>query len=341
MKRDLHRYAAANARVRTLIPKLLGRVGLEALYGYPSRDAMLDILLRTPYGGTLGKPPSESSLRGRLIEIGRTLLHLLGSTEAALVKQYLLRHELENLKIVVRAVCRRLPLETVRPYLLVLGDISTLDMQRLVDARDLQELTDRLETTAYAAPMATALHRIEDAGPFALEVALEIDYYERLWQAAGALESSDAKRAHGLLGILFDILNLVWIARYRDALGMSPEEILNYTLRQGRWVTFALRRALAEGPELSWGVVLERTPYTRPLAEADTRGFDACSPALWRVLAAEAHRQFRGYPFHIGVPLAFLLTQELEIRDLQILLAAKMIGLPTAAAFEHVATIRH
>jgi V/A-type H+/Na+-transporting ATPase subunit C len=341
MRRDLQRYAAANARVRTLIPTLLGHSGLEALYGYPSRDTMLDVLLHTAYGRRLSKPRGEGSLRERLVEIGRTLIRMLASPEAALVRVYLLRHELENLKLLIRAVHRRLSPETVSRYLFVLGDISSLDTQRLVEARDLHELTDRLATTAYGAPMAAALHRLEDAGPFALEVALEIDYYERLWEAAGVLEPSDGKRAHGLLGILFDILNLGWIARYRDALGMAPEEILNYTLRQGRWVTFAVRRALAEGPQLPWGVALEHTPYARLLAEADMRGFDACSAALWRFLAAAAQREFRGYPFHIGVPLAFLLTQELEIRDLQVLLTAKTLRLNSTEAFEHVVTIRH
>ena len=42
MAGDLRRYAAANARVRTLLSTLLGRNGLEMLCGYPSAEAIVE-----------------------------------------------------------------------------------------------------------------------------------------------------------------------------------------------------------------------------------------------------------------------------------------------------------
>ena len=75
MTSDLSRYAAANARVRTLLASLLGRGGLETLYGYPTTEALLDALERTPYA-----PPasaahiSERGLLQRLAAVGRAVL---------------------------------------------------------------------------------------------------------------------------------------------------------------------------------------------------------------------------------------------------------------------------
>jgi len=252
----------------------------------------------------------------------------------------LLRCEVENLKILIRAVHNGWAWSQVAPYVSESSNIATIDLESVASARDLRELTERLGGTAYGAAAGAALHRVEEAGPFALEAALELDYYDRLWSALDTLRVADAERGRHLLGILFDVLNLNWIARYRDVLGLSPEEILNYTLRQGRWITPTIRRALAEGAPSAWEAALFATPYAAMVAGMPPHGFDAVSTALWRCLATEAQRRLAGYPFHIGVPLAFLLTQEIEIRDLHMLLAAKSIGAPAAEIADHLASVR-
>jgi V/A-type H+-transporting ATPase subunit C len=341
MAGELRRYGAANARVRALLATLLGRSGLEALYGSPGEEGMRDALMRTPYAPPAGAGPSERDPARRLAAAGRAVLGILADPERAFLRQYLLRHEVDNLKIVIRAVHRRLAPQDVASHLLPLAGIATIEPMRLAEARDLRELVDLLAKSAYGAALRPAVRRVEEAGPFALEIAVELDYYERLWAAASTLQPADAERARALLGISFDLLNLAWIARYRDVLGLSPEEILNYTLRQGRWVTTDVRRELAENREAPWAATLALTPYGPLLADAQAPGFDASSAALWRFLGLQVQRALVGYPFHIGVPLGFLLAQEIEIRDLRVLLAAKSIGIPPAEALERVASVRH
>jgi len=333
---DLRRYAAVNARVRALLPSLLGRRGLEALYTFPSEPMLREAIARTTY-----ESASRSGFLGRLLLVGRSLLSWLSEPERSFVRIFLLRHELEGLKLVLRAVHHGLAWEAIAPHVCDLGEIGTVDLRRLVGSRDASAMAEGLAGTPYAAPFRGALHRLEEAGPFAVEVALELDYYERLWVVAGTLAASDVARARHLLGILFDILNLEWIARYRDALGLSPEEILNYTLREGRWLTPQARRRLAESRGEPWGTVLARTSYARVLAGADRGGVETPVTSLWRFLAKEVERALSGYPFHVGVPLGFLLAQEIEIRDLGVLLAAKGMAVPAAEVFNHLATVRH
>jgi V/A-type H+-transporting ATPase subunit C len=342
---ELRRYAAANARVRSLLPTLLGRSGLESLSTYPSRGAVLDALLRTPYASPVPASPPERGALEHLVSAARAVLRLLPDPERAFLRTYLLHYEIENLKLVIRAVHCREPWGQVAPYILGLPGLATVDPHALAEARDIRDLVERLATTPYGPALRGALHRLREAGPFALEVAVELDYYDRLWAAADTLRPTDAARARHLLGILFDVLNVGWIVRYRDALGLSPEEILNYTLRQGRWVTLEVRRALAGAPgfgdpDHTWEVALARTPYAPLLATAQGPGFDAAASLLWRFLAAESQRMLIGYPFHIGVPLGFLLTQEIEIRDLQIVLAGKSIGVPGPDIVDHLASLR-
>jgi vacuolar-type H+-ATPase subunit C/Vma6 len=341
MAGELRRYGVANARVRGLLSTLLGRSGLEALCGYPSSDAVLDALVRTPYAVCVaGLTASDHALLRRLADVGRLVLGVLEETERAFVRQFLLQHEVASLKVLIRAVAQHLPAQAVAPYLVDWHGITTLAAQELAGAHDLRDLVERLEHTPYATALRAARHRIDSAGPFALEVALELDYYDRLWLATASLRPSDRECARHLVGILFDILNLSWIARYRR-LALSAEEILNYTLRQGRWVTFAIRRALAETRDASWPAALAHTPYAALLGDVTGRSFDAASVTLWRFLAGEVQRSLTGYPFHIGVPLGFLLAQEIEIRDLRVLLAAKGMGVAGPEILDHLATVRH
>ena len=343
MTGDLRRYAGANARVRGLLVSLLGRAGLEALYSYPTRAAIIDVLRRTGYGAAMrGELQSDADVRRRLIAVGEAVLGMLAGAEALFVKQYLLRHEVENLKLIIRAVYRGVAWEQIAAHILPLKAIGTIEPEDLASAPDLHELVTRLAGTPYHAVLTAALRRLDDVGPFALEVAVELDYYDRLWSATEALRATDTVWGQRLLGILFDILNLGYIARYRDVLALAPEEIPNYTLRQGRWLTPELRRALAARSDGGWDTVLAGTPYAPLFAgPAVAHGFEAACPGLWRVLAGEVQRALRVYPFHIGVPLGFLLAQEIEIRDLQILLAAKSLGCAAGEALECVATVRH
>jgi V/A-type H+-transporting ATPase subunit C len=339
MRGDLGRYALANARARTMLSSSLGLGSMAEWYALPNVDAMTEALAEHGRRRTSGRR-AEPRIGERLRAIGQALLETLPDRERSFIRHYLLRHEVENLKIVIRAVNRRLAWSEVAEHITELPGISRLDPRALVTARDLRDLLDRLRATPYARPLASALHRLESAGPFALEVAIEIDYYERLWRAAGALESSDAERARDLLGILFDLLNLDWIARYRAVFQLTPEEILNYTLREGKWLDLERRRTLAEGVEPPWERALAGTPYAPLLHDVEAHDLAELPVTLWRFLARQAQRGLAGYPFQIGSVLGVLLSVEIEIRDLRVLLTAKRLCLPQAEALEHVATVR-
>jgi hypothetical protein len=98
---------------------------------------------------------------------------------------------------------------------------------------------------------------------------------------------------------------------------------------------------LAEDRSGGWQQTLAPTPYAELGAAIETRGFDAVSPALWGMLAARIQIGLTGYPFHIGVPLGLLVLQEIEIRDLRVLLAAKRLDVPLTEVLPQMASVRH
>lgn len=341
MATDLARYAVANARARSLLGRLIGGQGLEALAGQPSAGAVVDALQQTPYAAALAPAGvrAERALAERAAVVGRILLRTLHDPERAFLHRYLLHHEVDNLKVLVRGVAAQLPAERLRPHLVALDGVGTLDLEPLLASKDIPDLVDRLATSPYAGPLRQALPQWRTTGPFALEVAIELDFYDRLWAATATLTSRDRDAVRGLLGPLFDVLNLSWIVRYREACGLSPEETLAYTLRQGRWLTTRRRRELATLPARNWDQPLQRTPYAA--AFAPDVNFERPALELTRMVAAAAQSACAGYPFHLGVPLACVMSYEIEIRDLQRILAAKALGAGGAGGSGLVATVRH
>ncbi len=332
------RYGAAHALVRAQLSSALGRGGLQALYGYPTPQAMRDALRSIGYGPSAG--PSESFLP-RLVALGGAVLRLMEGRERDLLREYLRRLEVENVKLLLRAVgVSSDRLDEFAAHLLLLAGVGTFDAPALLGVRDLPTLVEELAHTPYGPALRTALHTADGAGPFQLEVAVELNYYDRLWAATTELREADGAEARRLLGTLFDVLNLGWVARYRDAVGLFPEEILNLTLRQGRWLTLDVRRRLAQGPAGAWTAALVATPYQSlgPIIEA--QGFDRARAQLWHMVARESERTLFRYPFTIGVPLACLMIHEIELRDLDTLLAAKRLGVPPQEAMERMATMR-
>jgi vacuolar-type H+-ATPase subunit C/Vma6 len=161
------------------------------------------------------------------------------------------------------------------------------------------------------------------------------------------------------VGTLIDVDNLLWAIRYRVYHHLSVEEIINYTLPFGYRVRDADIRAIAEGadiekvihrvyPELTlsddsaastndggWNIPTSPS-YPRGAMSAGASRSDNSSgqgptdleKALAQHIIKLCRETFRGYPFHLGTPLAYLQINEYEIRDLTVLIEAKASRLP-------------
>lgn len=340
MASELTRYAAANAVARSLLGRLLGRDGLESLAGYPSAGAVVDALEHTSYAPVLVQGVrADRALPARVARVGRALLRWLRDPEEGFLRLFLLHHEVDNLKVLLRGIAARMPADAIRPLLAPLDGIATLDLSSLAASRGVPDLVDRLVRTPYGPALRHALSHWRASGVFALEVAVELDFYDRLWTATTTLRRRDREAARDLLGVLFDVLNISWIVRYREAYGLSPEETLAYTLREGRWLTASRRRTLAGLARSPWETALERTPYAS--AFTPDGGFEVPAVALTRMVAQAVQAACGGYPFHVAVPLACVMAYDIEVRDLQRILAAKSVGARGAGDMGEITSIRH
>jgi V/A-type H+-transporting ATPase subunit C len=253
-------YAAVHARVRAMYAAMLAPEMWSTLCGVASYAALLDTLKETVYGPYLAEVEDEHltprravyQVKKHLADAFDVLVPLMPRSARFLTAQLYRRYEVDNLKALMRGIERGAPWEQVRYVLFPLGSFTTLDAERLMEAEGVGAAVERLRDTPYYDTLSHAMKRYTAEGSlFPLEVALDLDYWRRLWRDVDRLTSTDRAQARRIVGSLLDATNLMWAIRYRVNHHLSEEEIINYTLPFGYRVHDEDVRAIAAGADVA------------------------------------------------------------------------------------------
>ena len=131
-----------------------------------------------------------------------------------------------------------------------------------------------------------------------------------------------------IVGRLVDVHNLMWAIRYRLLRHASEEELINYTLPFGQRVADEDIRAIGAGADLE-GVVMRIFPELSESAGSLMQtqgGLARLETMLQRMVAQRCLTALLGNPFHIGIPMAYLVLLDLELQDLIVLVEARSSG---------------
>jgi len=334
------RMAGANARVRGLYARLLSEEQWDELLRAEGFRGALELLATTGYGEALGSLAGEAGATLRRVErqlwaaSARNCWRagaLLAGQARTVFRVWWQHWELENLKTVFRGVHHGLDHQAVGDLLIPLEQHPSLPWDLLLHESSVLGLIERTQGTHYINPLRNVIPAyLRDDTLFAIEVALDVRYYRDVAQTVQRLSTADRAPAQLLLGTYIDMLNILWAYRYRIYYGLSPEEIVNYTLWH-TWHTdadlvrdIALGAAPREIVERIWGTwrvdvsPLEGLPEGQmlPLLEKILERY-------WRGLAVKA---VRGFPFGMGALLGYVILDELECRDVVRALEGKAIG---------------
>jgi vacuolar-type H+-ATPase subunit C/Vma6 len=196
----------------------------------------------------------------------------------------------------------------------------------MIEAGNVGTAVDLLRGTSYYNTLSFAMKRYSaEQSLFPLEVALDLDYWRRLWQEARRLLGQDQEQALRVIGSLVDMNNLMWAIRYRVYHQLSEEELINYTLPFGYHVRDEDIRAIAAGADIASivGRIYPGITDANALLEEPRSGLPRLELHLKRHVMGQCMAAFVGDPFHIGLPLAYLVLSDLEIQDLTVLIEAK------------------
>jgi vacuolar-type H+-ATPase subunit C/Vma6 len=333
-------YAAANAQVSGLRARLLGDEAWERLVGAASVAETLSLLRDSMYSEAIpqaeNKPPDleaiERGLLGLTADHCRHTMTFIRGPARDMLQVWWGHFELENLKAVLRGVDQGLEPERIRTFLIPLGERSNLPWDLLLHERSIPGLVERLDGTHYVNPARNALHLYTQySSLFPIEVALDVRYYRDIVAATKRLGATDRAAAVRLLGTYLDILNILWAYRYRVYYGLSAEEIVNFTLWHTVHTDVSLIQTIAMGAqpdEIVRRIWSDDRVNLDPLSEvsSDAEMVPVLEMILLRFWSSLAQAAFQGYRFSLGTVLAYVILQELEVRDLVTVMEAKSLG---------------
>lgn len=332
-------YAAISARVRAMYSTLLTPQEFMRLSDAPDFQSLISQLKHTAYGPYLDALKDKDvtprrvilQIKKRLADSYYSVIHMAPEHTRPLLTQLYRNFEVANLKAVLRAIITDPSWERVRDVLFPFGSMSVLPEQAMVESGSVSAAVELLRGTVYEDTLSFAMKRYgAEQNLFPLEVALDLNYWRKLWQEAKRLPAQDREAALRVLGTLIDINNLMWAIRYRVYHHLSEEELINYTLPFGYRVRDEDIRAIAAGADIASIVqrIFPGIPDVNALLEEPRSGLPQLETQFKRHLMNQSMSAFVGNPFHIGVPLAFLILSDLEVQDLTVLIEAKSSQIP-------------
>jgi vacuolar-type H+-ATPase subunit C/Vma6 len=335
----VYEYAHVNARVRAIYSTLITPLMWNDLISATDYRFLISLLRPTDYGPYLLQVDEKDltprravyQINKQMADIYATVLRVAPEPTCPLLVQYYRNFEVDNLKALLRGILLGGTWDQLRYFLFPLGPSTVLPAQTMVQSGSVSAAVELLRGTPYYVTLSHAMRRYNaEQSLFPLEVALDLNYWRTIWNEINHLPERDRSQALQIVGSLLDVNNLMWAIRYRVYYNLSEEEIINYTLPFGYQVRDADIRAIAAGADIP--PVVERifpslTDVYSLLLEP-RKGLPELEMRLQRIVREHCKKAFLGYPFHIGVPLGYLVLKKMEIQDLIVLIEAKSSGLP-------------
>ncbi len=332
-------YAAIHSRVRIMYSELLTPQQVALLRDAVSLPALVTVLKTTAYGPYLTVTDDKvltarrtlAQLKRKVADAYMAVIHSAPGHARALLVQFLRHFEVRNLKAVLRGIVIGSTWEQIEDVLFPLGSLSVLPAQQMLEAGNIEAAVAQLSGTPYYETLTQAIKRYaSEQSLFPLEVALDLNYWRKLWGAASQLPGLDHTQAIRIIGAVVDVTNLMWALRYHSYYHLSEEEVINYTLPFGHHVRDEDIRAIAAGADAA-RIVERLYPGLRnveALLQDPERGLPKLELELQRRQRKLFISIFTSYPFTIGLALALVQLSELELQDLTVLIEAKSSQMP-------------
>jgi len=206
-----------------------------------------------------------------------------------------------------------------------------------VNARSFDEIAGVCEGTPYGPIIRKYRPTVEAEGSlFRLEIAFDHFYYANLLLAIDKLDREDRAIALRLAGVNIDLQNVDWIIRLRHFYDLPQETVMAAIVPGGFNLSQATISELYRAQNVTaalQGFVKARYPGLSALLSSQVS--DSASRLLLirrimeEIMRQEVGRILAGYPFTIGIILAYFMLKREELGKLRIILNAQQQGIQT------------
>lgn len=232
-------YAAVNTKLRAILGLFLSNEDYMKLI---SMDSVADIARylkqRTHYSEALEGVNAEAIHRGELevilrrysVDLLMRLRYYFKDEARNFLKVLYMRFEVEDLKLLIRALFTGQDLAKAGGSLVYIGRYGDLDYKKLVSSRSFSELVDHLKGTSYYTYLYPLALKDNTESLFRTEMALDLAYAAIYKRHLEKLTPAEQAMIYRIQGMRADLLNLQFIYRGIKFYHLPGDILLNYTL---------------------------------------------------------------------------------------------------------------
>ncbi len=243
---NITRFSAINTKIKALKGRLLTDKDFEIILSKETiQDVALYLKQNTKYNRVLENndinkiyiSDLELLLKKYIVLKYEKIIHYFTNEYRKLFKIIFLRHEIEDIKLYIRALIRGEDLSKAKNLILYSGVYSTVNHNKLAQSKSIKEFIENLKGTLYYRELKNIINEQSEI-MFSIEMNLDRFYFRILFEHIDKLSGQDKKLLNELLGKNIDLLNIQFIYRGLKFYNMSPTELLNYTLIGGYKYTY-------------------------------------------------------------------------------------------------------
>ncbi|HBE44489.1 MAG TPA: hypothetical protein DDW17_03300 [Deltaproteobacteria bacterium] len=241
---------------------------------------------------------------------------------ADLIDWMLVRFQIENVKVLMRAYMTKRPMEEVEKHLVPLPKELALDIQKLAEAQSLIDFIRLLPKGFLRDTMIEALEIYSDNGrPFFFEAMLDCCYFQGLVARTNQITSEDNEIIRPIINQEIDIFHLMLISRGRFHYNIAPE-MLKPLHVAGTRIPKRLFATMLNDADLLTSAgrigrrILDIEPSVLGTEASTTIDIAALERLAWRRFFRLASLAFRKSHMGLGAIIGYIGLRQVEVANL-------------------------
>ncbi len=338
----LKKYAFINAKLRARISNIISDDLLSQMAKARSLPEAMRLLhdtnfqiLEEVYTRTGDLKLAELELYKKEIELYHEIERYISGNVLEFVKGLTRKYEVENLKAALRLwfdrVIRKRNIEPFTGYLYREKIHYDLHVDQIINVDSIETIVEVLANTPYAKIIKENASQLEVTRHlFPIEIALDKYFYKQLYDKAKKLDRMDFDIVKRMLGVEIDMENISWLVRFRDFYKMTMDQSIANMIPYGHHLDKkALEEAFSSGDstEILRGLISKKYAALSSMLVVQSSDNQSklvlLSRLLDQVILYEVKKIKGGYPFTIGIVMAYFVLKKNEIRKVMTILNAK------------------
>ncbi|MBN1578162.1 MAG: V-type ATPase subunit [Chitinispirillaceae bacterium] len=339
-------YALINAKLRARISNILSDDSFTNLIKCPSLTEMFNFLRTTAFADLPGIYERTGDLKMVELELFKKEASLFRDIEPylppevlTLSRAYTAGYEIENLKNALRLffdhMVRQQPIDDSIHYLLRENILHEIPFDAVINSSSFDEIIGLLSPTPYGDIIRKELPGVERLQSlFPLSNSLDRYYYRQLLEEVKKLPPRDRLIALRLVGIEIDLQNINWIIRFRTFYNLPFDTVAGLIIPGGLTVRGNTLQDVFRSQQITAPLhTMLRKSYPGIAAlmsqqpQEQSSRLTMIERILEQIMLEEVRRIMSGYPFTVGIVLAYYILKRLEIKRIRTVLNAGLLNI--------------